>query len=133
VFCNSELRSFERRLNEFHARGVEIAAISVDTSEESRKLCGSEGYTFPFLSDPKADVIRRYGVLHPRAGPDGQDVARPAEFLIDAAGAVRWVTFTDDLKIRARPENVLKAIDELMPSRPSLGLDIQSGGSNAPL
>jgi peroxiredoxin len=112
---------------------VEIAAISVDTNEESRKLCSSEGYTFPFLSDPKAEVIRRYGVLHPRAGPGGQDVARPAEFLIDTAGAVRWVTFTDDLKIRARPENVLKAIDELMPSRASLVLDIQSGGSNAPL
>jgi len=133
VFCNSELRGFEHRLNDFRARGVEIAAISVDTSEESRKLCSSEGYTFPFLSDPKAEVIRRYGVLHPRGGPNGQDIARPGEFLVDATGTVRWFDLTDDVKVRARPENVLRAIDELMPSRASLSLDIRPRSRNAPL
>ena len=32
-------------------------AISVDSSEASRKLCQSQGYTFPLLSDPHADTI----------------------------------------------------------------------------
>ena len=91
-------------------------AISVDTNEESRKLCASQGYTFPLLSDSKADAIRRYGVLHPRAGPDNHDIARPAEFLVDATGTVRWVNLTDDLRVRARPENVLKVIDALLPA-----------------
>ena len=92
-------------------------AISVDTNEESRKLCASQGYTFPFLSDPKAEVIRRYGILHLRAGQDNHDIARPAEFLVDAAGTVRWANLTEDLRVRARPENVLKAIDALLPAR----------------
>ncbi len=91
-------------------------AISVDTNEESRKLCASQGYTFPFLSDPKTEVIRHYGILHPRAGPDDHDIARPAEFLVDASGMVRWVNLTSDVRVRARPENVLKAIDALMPA-----------------
>ena len=94
-----------------------VVAISVDTNEESRKLCASQGYTFPFLSDPKAEVIRRYGILHPRAGPDDHDIARPAEFLVDASGMVRWVNLTNDVRVRARPDNVLKAIDALMPPR----------------
>jgi peroxiredoxin len=55
-------------------------------------------------------------VLHPRAGPDDHDIARPAEFLVDATGTVRWVNLTRDLRVRARPENVLKAIDALIPS-----------------
>jgi len=101
-------------LNEFRARGVEIAAISVDTNQESRQLCASQGYTFPFLSDPKAEVIRRYGVLHPHAGEDGRDIARPAEFLVDAAGTIRWVNLTGNIRVRARPEAVLKAIDNLL-------------------
>jgi hypothetical protein len=43
-----------------------------------------------------------------------QDIARPAEFLVDASGKIRWVNLTDDLRVRARPENVLKTIDSLM-------------------
>ena len=109
------MRGFERRLQDFHSRGVEVAAISVDSCEDSKKLCQSRGYTFPFLSDPKADVIRRFGVLHPHAGMNDQDIARPAEFLVDAAGTIRWVNLTDDIRVRARPENVLNAIDSVMP------------------
>ena len=59
-------------------------------------------------------MIRQYGVLHTRAGMNDQDIARPAEFLVDASGKIRWVNLTDDLRVRARPENVLKTIDSLM-------------------
>lgn len=111
--CNSELRGFEERLPEFRARGVAIAAISVDSNEESRKLCQSQGYSFLFLSDPQAEVIRRYGVLHPGAGEGGRDIARPAEFLIDASGAVRWANLTEDIRVRARPQMVLSELDRL--------------------
>jgi peroxiredoxin len=80
---------------------------------ESRKLCQDQGYTFAFLSDPKAEAIRRYGVLHAGAGENGRDIARPAEFLIDAAGTIKWVNLTDDIRVRARPEVVLREIDRL--------------------
>jgi peroxiredoxin len=105
------LRGFERRLSEFQKRGVEVVAISVDSPEESRKLCESRGYTFPFASDAKAEVTRQYGVLHAAGGEEGRDIARPAEFLIDTSGMIRWVNLTEDLRVRARPEAVLKAID----------------------
>ncbi len=92
---------------------MEIAAISVDSPEESQKLCHAKGYSFPFLSDPKAEVIRQYGVLHPKAGEGGRDIARPAEFLVDSSGAIRWENFTEDIRVRARAEAILKAIDNL--------------------
>jgi hypothetical protein len=63
-------------------------------------------------------VIRRYGVLHAGAGENGRDIARPAEFLVDASGTVRWVNLTDDICVRARPEVVLREIERL----PHLGL-----------
>jgi len=84
--------------------------VSVDSPAESQKLCQSRGYTFPFLSDPNAD-IRQYGVLHPKGSEAGKDIARPAEFLVDATGTIRWVNLTDDIRVRARPESVLMAID----------------------
>lgn len=88
-----------------------MVAISVDTPAESEKLRKSQGYTFPILSDAKDDVIRRWDLVHPRAGVDGADIARPAEFLIDSSGKVVWVNLTEDYRVRARPEQVLKAFD----------------------
>jgi peroxiredoxin Q/BCP len=107
------LRGFEQHLKEFHQRGIEVVAISVDSPAESQKLCQSRGYSFPLLSDPKAEMIRQYGVLHAKGGEEGKDIARPAEFLVDAAGTIRWVNLTDDIRVRVRPESVLSVIDRL--------------------
>jgi len=81
----------------------------VDTTELSRDLCKKAGYTYTFLSDPKAEVILRYDLLHPGAGVNGQNIARPAEFLLDSSGVIRWVNLTEDLRVRARPEQIMEA------------------------
>jgi len=107
------LRSFQQRLSEFEARGIRVVGISVDTPEINQRQCRKLGYTLPLLSDPKADVIRRYGVLHPGAGPKREDIARPAEFLVDSTGTVRWVNLTENIAVRTRPEQLLKALGDL--------------------
>jgi peroxiredoxin len=66
------------------------------------------GYSFPFLSDQKTEAIRRYDLVHKGAGITGNDIARPAEFLIDSSGTVRWVNLTENYWVRARPEQVLE-------------------------
>ncbi|MDX6384614.1 MAG: glutaredoxin-dependent peroxiredoxin [Blastocatellia bacterium] len=81
----------------------------MDSPEESRDLSQKAGYTFPFLSDPKAEAIRRYDLVHAGAGEGGRDIARPAEFLLDSSGTVRWVNLTENYWVRARPEQILEA------------------------
>lgn len=88
---------------------MQPVAISVDTPEESRDLASKAGYTFPLLSDRNADVIRRYDLLHKGAGEGGRDIARPAEFLVDRSGTVRWRNLTEDFRVRATPETMLEA------------------------
>ena len=83
-------------------------AISVDTPEKTRELCAKAGYTYTFLSDPNAEVIRRYDILHRSAGPNGTDIARPAEYLLDASGTIRWLNLTEDYRVRARPEQIIE-------------------------
>jgi peroxiredoxin len=107
------LRSFQQRLSDFDARGIRIVGISVDPPEINRRQSQKLGYSFALLSDPKAEVIRRYDVLHPGAGPKGADIARPAEFLIDSNGMVRWVNLTENIAVRARPEQVLDAFNQI--------------------
>lgn len=88
-------------------------AVSVDSPQESRKLCQTQGYTFPLLSDPGASTIRAYGVIHERGGEDGHDIARPAEFLVDQTGTIRWVNLAETLLARLRPETVLHVLDTM--------------------
>jgi peroxiredoxin len=88
---------------------VRPVAISVDDPDVSRKLSAKAGYTFTLLSDPDTIAIRRYDLVHPGGGEDGRDIARPAEFLVDHNGIVRWVNLTGDLGVRARPETMLAA------------------------
>lgn len=95
------------------AVGIRPVAISVDSPEESRLLREQTGYTFTFLSDPNAEVIRRYDLIHAGAGEKGQDIARPAEFLVDSSGTVKWVNMTENYWMRARPENILEAAKKL--------------------
>jgi peroxiredoxin len=53
-------------------------------------------------------VIRQYDLLHQGAGVEGQAVARPAEFLVDRSGTVRWRNLTEDYRVRARVEEILE-------------------------
>jgi len=91
---------------------VRVAAVSVDEPAVTRALAAKQGYTFPILSDPDAKVIRRYDLLH-EGGHRGSDIARPAEFLIDETGTIRWMNLTEDYKVRVTAETILEELDRL--------------------
>jgi peroxiredoxin len=88
-------------------------AISVDPPATSADLANKAGFTFTILSDPSMDAIRRYDLLHRGAGPEGHDVSRPGEFLVDSSGTVRWENFTEDIRVRARADEMLAAARDI--------------------
>ena len=104
------MRSFEQHLPELTKRGIRPVAISVDPPATTRIHLGKMGWTYTFLSDPGAVVIRRYDLLD---HANGLDIARPAELLVDPTGEVRWVNLTHDYRVRTRPETVIEAFDRL--------------------
>jgi peroxiredoxin len=103
------LRGIQQNLTKFSDAGIRPVAISVDMPEASEQLRKDSGYTFTFLSDPNVDAIKRFDLVHAGAGENGHDIARPAEFLIDTSGTVRWVNLTENFWVRARPEQILEA------------------------
>jgi peroxiredoxin len=105
----------QERLPDFQRLGVKPVAISVDAPAVSAELARKAGYTFPILSDRDAAVIRRYDLLHKGAG--GGDVARPAEFLVDRNGVVRWRNLSEDYRVRARVEEMLAEARKLSGGR----------------
>ncbi|MBI3663563.1 MAG: redoxin domain-containing protein [Acidobacteria bacterium] len=112
------MRSLQASLEKFTARGVRIVAVSVDPVDVTRKHSEKQGFTFTFLSDTKAEVIRRYDLLH-AGGFGGADISRPAEFLLDADGKVLWLNLTESYNVRAKAEEILKVMDGLVARSPA--------------
>ena len=108
------MRGVENNLQALSDAGIRTVAISVDSPEINREyMLQKAGYSFTFLSDPKLEAIRRYDLVHAGQGEKGADVARPAEFLIDPSGTVRWRMMTENIFRRARPEQILEIAKSL--------------------
>ena len=63
--------------------GAEILAISTDDLSQAQQAIDVIGLEFPVLSDQDAMVIEEYGVL-------ASGISRPATFVLDRDGAIRW-------------------------------------------
>ncbi len=99
-------------LKGFAERNIRVVAVSVDPPATTKAHIEKQGYSFTFLSDEKLEVLRTYDLVH-TGGFRGADISRPAEFLIEPSGTIRWENLTDNYRKRPKAEDVLKAFDEL--------------------
>jgi peroxiredoxin len=109
----AELQGLGAQLSEAEKAGVEIVAISPDPNEQSQKVAEGLRLGYRFLSDGDLAVARRYGLIHSRGGPDGQDVPRPATVVLDRDGLVRWISVSHNFQVRPDPGDVLRAVRAL--------------------
>jgi peroxiredoxin len=79
----------------------------VDSVETSRDLAKKLGLTFPLLSDPDLVAAKAYGVAD-----EGNGIAWPSEFLVDAPSVVRWRATAQAVSVRPTANDVLRAFDE---------------------
>lgn len=70
-------------------RGIGVLGVVGQRPEPVQRLRTKRGIAFPILIDADRAVIKRYGVHH-RLGIDAFNIARPAVFVLDALGIVRW-------------------------------------------
>jgi peroxiredoxin len=65
---------------------------------------------FEILLDERREVSRRYGVWH-RIGLDAWNIARPALFIIDRDGVVRYIYVGRTQEEFADPDEISRALD----------------------
>jgi peroxiredoxin len=85
-----------------------VIAISVDNVDKSRELADRLKLPFPVLSDVDHKVIDAYDLFN----PDGK-IAKPAVFVLDKKGVVRWSFLDEDYKIRPLNEVILDELKKL--------------------
>jgi peroxiredoxin len=69
-------------------------------------------HQFDILSDPGAQVIRSYGLVHRGAGVDGQDIALDTTLLVGVDGRERWRHVSQTLLDVPTTEEILARIRE---------------------
>src|SRR6476661_10346227 len=85
--CTGELCQLRDDLSTFADAGVQVLAISCDTSQSLRAWGEQQGYQFPLLSDhwPHGAVAQAYEVFFDKAG-----MALRGTFLVDVDGVIRF-------------------------------------------
>ena len=108
----TELRSLRREETEFKKAGARLVAISAQFVEENRKLAIANDFAFPILSDFDLKVIGKLGMVHEHAAPNGTSAAKPATYVVDRRGKVRWIYASNTIRNRPDPKDILAAVQQ---------------------
>ena len=105
-----QLREFAQHKAEFDQLHVRVVGLSVDGQEDAHKVWDKmTNQQFTILSDPGAQVIRSYGLLHEK-GHFGDDIAIRTTLFIDADGRERWRRVSESIPDIPKPEEILARI-----------------------
>ena len=105
-----QLREFARQKTEFDKLDTHLVAISVDDVEHAHSVWDKAvEKQFPVLSDPGAQVIRKYGLLH-ASGKGDADIAIRTTILIDEQGLERWRRVSETIPDIPKAAEVLERI-----------------------
>lgn len=75
----------------FAAQGLGVCSISYDRVEVLAHFAARKGITFPLLSDPGSEIIRRFGLLNttiPETDRRQYGIPHPGTFIINTEGIV---------------------------------------------
>jgi len=105
----------QSRIKEIRDLGGKVIAICIDPVEVNLGVARQQKLDFPILSDPDLVAIDVYGLRHANAPTANgrQDISRPAVFILDREGVVRWRYLTDNWRVRVRPETIIEQLAEI--------------------
>lgn len=112
--CPSEIIAFDKRLEEFTSRGINVIAVSVDSQfshfawKNTPVNQGGIGQVrFPMVSDITKQISRDYDVLFK------EGVALRGSFLLDQDGTVRHAVI-NDLPLGRNIDEMIRMIDTML-------------------
>ena len=86
-----------------------MVAVVAQRSDAVTRYLEESGLPFTLLVDESREVLKAYGVWH-RIGLDAWNIARPALFLIDPDGSIRYSFVADSQEEFPSHDEILSAI-----------------------
>lgn len=104
----------QTHLRTYRELGAEVLGIAAQRAAKAEEYRTSHGLTIPILIDPDRTVIKRYGVYH-RIGLTAFKIARPAAFIIDREGRIRFIYVGADQGDRPDHATLVAELQKLCP------------------
>lgn len=112
--CPSEIIAFDKRLDEFKSRGINVIGVSIDSQfshfawKNTAVNQGGIGQVrFPLVADLSKQISRDYDVLF------NESVALRGSFLIDKDGTVRHAVI-NDLPLGRNIDEMIRMVDTML-------------------
>ena len=91
---------------------MQVVAVVAQSSEPVRRYIEETGLPFNILIDESRDVLKAYGVWH-AVGLAAWNIARPAVFLIDQSGAIRYSFVAKRQDEFPSHDEILQAVEKM--------------------
>lgn len=129
-YCNLELRAYEREIDRIRTLGATVVAISPETPDFAEQTADKNGLSFPVLSDVDLHVSRQFDLVFDlpdylieiykasgldvtkHNGNDDWQLPKPATFIIDEDGVIRFVEVPSDYTKRVDPEQIIQKLEQ---------------------
>jgi methyl-accepting chemotaxis protein len=92
---------------------VRLLAIVAQKAEAVRRYVEETGLPYDILIDETREVAKSYGVWH-AWGLDAYNIARPAVFLIDRSGLIRYSFIGKRQDQYPSPEEIMREIEKML-------------------
>jgi peroxiredoxin len=131
-YCNLQLRALQLRLDDIHALGATLIAVSPQVPDGSMTKTQISEMEFIVLSDQDAKVASQYGVAwkvpeflteHMRVdrqldlekinNGNGGVLPIPATFVLNSQGVVTWRYVNVDYRTRSEPDEIIEALKNI--------------------
>jgi peroxiredoxin len=112
-YCQAQLIDMNAGRAQIEKRGYRLAAISYDQPDILAAFAAKREIGYPLLSDPKSEIIDRYGLRDPQYAPGSRayGVPRPIIFVIDRTGTIRAKLYEATYKSRPPLGLVIETLD----------------------
>ena len=90
-YCKTQLAELQTRTTDLAKNGIGLAAVSYDPVPVLADFSKRRGITFPLLSDPGSQTIKRYGILNttvPETNQQSYGIPFPGTFMLDTRSVV---------------------------------------------
>jgi peroxiredoxin len=111
--CRRKFSELAQNSRAYTDRGVQVVTVVAQSSDVVKRYVEDTGLPFNILIDESRDVLKAYGVWH-RLGLDAWNIARPALFLIDRSGAIRFSFVSDRQDEFPTHDEIMKEIDRVL-------------------
>lgn len=88
--CRKWMSEIEMHMDDLKARGARTVTVMAQRPASMKAYLERERYPFPVLADAKRNVVKAYGV-YVRANLESINIARPANFVLDTDGKIRFI------------------------------------------